>query len=303
MSLKPKTVRWLRSACGMSLKGKTVLITGGNSGIGFKTAEIALFLGADVLLACRNPEKASAAREALLRDYPRASVGVLRLDLADFSSVDAFADELMEKKTDIHVFVNNAGAFRHPGEKTADGFDLVYGTNYIGVYRLSERILPYLAALPHEVYFVNTVSVIIRAVRKADPSAFRNPGREGSLSVYARSKLCLAKYSWALAMRYRDTGVRVLMSHPGIAVTPLGLNAFGHRLDRLAGIFGGIFNSPEQSALSLAYILSHDLPPGSLAGPSKFFGIRGYPKQNRVPRYVKDGAEELARATGRETGS
>lgn len=160
MRLSDRTKQWLNASCKTSLKGKTILVTGANSGVGFKTAEIAVYLGADVILACRNPDRAANARRELLRDWPKASVSVMRLDLASLASVDAFAEELQTGARDIDVFVNNAGVFRQPGKKTADGFDLVIGTNYIGAYYLSERLLPYLATLPHEVVYVNTISII-----------------------------------------------------------------------------------------------------------------------------------------------
>ena len=131
MGLAEKTKRWLQTNCDTSLKGKTVLVTGANSGVGFKTAEIAVYLGADVILACRSMEKAVAARAELLRDYPDASVTVMHLDLAGFAAINAFVEELRTKAVDIHAMVNNAGVFRQPGKKTADGFDLVIGANYI----------------------------------------------------------------------------------------------------------------------------------------------------------------------------
>ena len=301
MSLSDKTKRWLKENCGISLKGRTVLVTGANSGVGFKTAEIAVYLGADVILACRSPDRAAEARLELLRDYPGASVTVMQLDLARLSSIDAFAEELQRSETDIHAFVNNAGVFRQPGKKTADGFDLVIGTNYIGTYYLSQQLLPYLSALPHDVVYVNTISIIhkIATVDYKD-FYFDREKRYRTFPVYARSKLCLAKYTYAQAQRYAGTGVRILMNHPGMTITPMGLNAFGNGVRRLAGVVGSLSNSPEKSALSLAWILSHEVPAGSIVGPNKGFGGWGYPEMNRVVRRVKEGAEDLIRFTDRE---
>ena len=301
MSISDKTKQWLNENCNISLKGKTILVTGANSGVGFKTAEIAVYLGADVILACRNPEKAASARDDLLKDYPCASVTVMQLDLARLSSIDAFAKELQSSKVDIDAFVNNAGAFRQPGKKTADGFDLVIGTNYIGTYYLSERVLPYLASLPHEVVCVNTISMIHK-IAKVDYEDFyyERGKRYRAFPVYARSKLCLARYTYAQAKRYAGSNVRIVMNHPGMTVTPMGLNAFGKSVRRLARFVGPLSNSPEKSALSLAYILSHDVPAGAIVGPNRGFGGWGYPEINRVGRRVKEGAEELIRFTDRE---
>ena len=297
MSLSEKTIRWLHRNCEISLRGKTVLITGANSGIGFKTAEIAVYQGARVIMACRNAEKAEKASAELLQDYPEAEVRFMKLDMASLASIRAFAEALRTQRTDIDVFVNNAGAFRHPGEKTADGFDLVLGTNYLGVYALTEAVLPYLNSLGHDVVLVNTISLVHRYARTPDYSDFWCEKQYGDLKVYAQSKLCVARYTWALAKRVEGSNVRVFMTHPGIAITPLGLSACGNWATKLSKPLGGLFNSPEKSALSLSYLLSHDLPAGSIAGPTKLFGGWGYPRKNRVCKKVRTGAEELIRFT------
>lgn len=301
MGLAERTKQWLQANCDISLKGSTVLITGANSGVGFKTAEIAVYLGADVILACRSTEKAAAAREELLQDYPRASATVMHLDLASLAAIDAFVEELRTKSVDIHAMVNNAGVFRQPGKKTADGFDLVIGTNYIGTYYLTERLLPYLATLPHEVVNVNTISIIHRIATVDYGDFYYERGkRYRTFPIYARSKLCLARYTYALAKRCEGSNVRILMNHPGMTVTPMGLNAFGAPVRRISDCCGALFNSPEKSALSLAYILSHDVPTGSIVGPNKGFGGWGYPEEYRIVRRVKEGAEELIRFTNGE---
>lgn len=292
MSLSKKTVKWLSKNCLHSLQGKTVLITGANSGIGFKEAETMLYLGANVVMACRNPQKAAAARDALLKDYPDANVTLMQLDMADFSSIDAFSKRLIEEKIDVDVFVNNAGVFHQPNQKTANGFELVLGTNYLGVYYLTERILPYLSSLPHEVRYVNTIS-IIHKIGKIRYEDFYCEKRYNNFRVYARSKLCLARYSYALANKCLDTNVRVAMIHPGISMTPLGVNGFGGIVQRLAQAFKGCFNSPEKSSLALAYVLEKEIQDGSIIGPNAFWGGWGYPKKNRVLRKVKVGADEL----------
>lgn len=301
MSLSDKTKHWLKENCNISLNGKTVLVTGANSGVGFKTAEIAVSLGADVILACRNMERAQEARLKLLCDYPEASISVMRLDLASHSSIEAFCEELEGSKVEVDAFVNNAGAFRQPRKKTADGFDLVIGTNYIGTYYLSERVLPYLSSLPHEVVYVNTIS-IIHKIATVDYADFYYERRTHypTFPVYARSKLCLAKYTYAQAKRYAGSNVRIVMNHPGMTLTPMGLNALGNGIKRLTGIVERLSNSPEKSALSLAYILSHEIPVGSIIGPNKGFGGWGYPEVNRVGHRVKKGTEELIRFTNME---
>ena len=90
------------------------------------------------------------------------------------------------------------------------------------------------------------------------------------------------------------------MVHPGMVITPMGLNAFGKPVASLAPLLRPFFNSAEKSSLSLAWILSHDVPPGSIVGPAKGFGGWGWPEENRVQACVRNGADELLRFTEAE---
>ena len=291
-----KTRKWLQKNADISLEGKTVVVTGSNSGVGFKTAETMLYLGAKVILACRNPQRAEAARKALAADYPDSTVTVMLLDLADFSSIDAFVREIQQKGIDIDVFVNNAGVLHQPGKKTKDGFELVIGTNYIGTYYLTEKLLPYLQSLPHRVTYINTIS-IFHKIGTVEYKDFFYGKRYHTVPAYSRSKTCLAKYTYWLAKRMEGGNVRVYMNHPGISITPMGLNAVGPRLAPIGKFVAPVFNSPEKSSLSVAYILAGDIPAGSIVGPSRCLGGWGYPRVNRVSRKVKTGGEELAAFT------
>ncbi len=296
MALSDKTKTWLTKQ-NISLKEKIVLVTGSNSGVGLKTIETPLFLGADVIMACRNMEKAINAKIDLLKDYPEAKIDIMQIDLSDFSSIDEFAENLISNKIDIDIFVNNAGIFHKRGV-TKDGFENVIGTNYFGVYRLTEKIIPYLKSLPHRVYYFNTISVVHKLV-KINYKDFYNTKHYGHFRVYSKSKLCLAKYSYGLAKEIENTNVSVYMIHPGISVTPLGANAFGKVIKILANALRGVFNSPEKSSLAMVYTLSNNLPTGSITGPS-FLEVWGYPKSGIIRRCVKEGADELISFTESE---
>ena len=221
----------------------------------------------------------------------------MQIDLSDFSSIDAFAQNIIDNKIDIDIFVNNAGTFHKRGV-TKDGFENVIGTNYFGVYRLTEKIIPYLKTLHHKVYYFNTISVVHKLV-KIDYKDFYCNKHYEHFNVYARSKLCLAKYSYDLAKKLENTNVCVYMIHPGISVTPLGANAFGSAISKLANALRGVFNSPEKSSLAMVYSLSKELPAGSITGPS-FLEVWGYPKSGKVRRCVKEGADKLIAFTETE---
>ena len=280
MALSAKTKRFLDRNCPVSLSGKTVLITGASSGIGLKTAETMLYLGAMVILACRNPEKAAYARTRLQADYPGAVLRIMQLDLADFRSIEEFASHL----PDVDVFINNAGMYHRPGQKTADGLQLITGVNYFGTWYLTEKVLPLLKQSPHPVVLINTVSIVQKTARVNYSRFFEDRGS------YSRSKLCLARYSCSLAESCRNTNIRVYMSHPGIAVTAIASHLIG-KLMVLAPV--APFNTVEKSSLSAAWILSHNLPDGSLVGPRGLLNIWGYPSLNRPCKKAKRGIVPL----------
>lgn len=296
LALSEKTKEWLQKNVGVSFENKHVLITGATSGIGLKSAEIMLYLKAGVIMACRDCEKANRVRERLLYDYPDADIEITRLDIADFASVDAFARELERRKTDIDVFLNNAGVFHKPNSTTMQGFEGIIGTNYLGVYYLSERILPYLSSLSHEVLYINTVSIIYK-VATVDYNDFFYSENYGNFKVYGRSKLCLAVYTYKKAADYKASNVKIVMSHPGIAITPLGINAFGKTVGSLAKLISRVFNSPEKSALSLPFIMANPFSAGDIIGPSKLFGGWGYPRINKPAKKLFSGANRLIEFT------
>jgi retinol dehydrogenase-13 len=299
MSLTQQTKDYLAVQCPCNLDGKTILITGGNSGIGYKTAELMLYLGGDVILACRSRERAEAAQEALTAEYPGRSVSVMTLDLASFSSIGCFADELKAHHVDIHCFLNNAGVFHQPGQRTADGFELVMGTNYFGTYCLSEQVLPYLETLGHPVTYINTISIIHKTAQ-LDYSDFFCQRHYGNFKIYAKSKLALARYTNFLVQKYAGTNMKICMNHPGMSLTPIGLKAYGKVVYKIGSAFGFLLNSAEKSALSVPYILSHDVVPGSVVGPRGFLNSWGYPSVNKVSPRTLTGIDELLSFTQQE---
>ena len=195
MSLTKKTIKWLAKNTSTSLEGKTILITGANSGIGYKTAETCIYLGANVIMACRNTERANEAKNKLLSEYPKANISIMELDLASFSSIDSFTKKIVDEQTNIDVFVNNAGIFHQPHKTTKEGFELVIGVNYLGTYYLTKKIMPYLLSLPHEVVYINTTSIIHKIAGKIDYKDFFYKNKYSDLAAYARSKICLTKYT------------------------------------------------------------------------------------------------------------
>ena len=125
-----------------SLTGKTIIVTGGNSGIGYETVKQLAKQGAEVILACRRLDSGEHAKQSILAECPNAIVEVMELDLASLSSIRAFAQHFLDQGRPLHVLVNNAGVMNTARGKTEDGFELQFGTNHLGHFLLTELLLP-----------------------------------------------------------------------------------------------------------------------------------------------------------------
>ncbi|MBW2255631.1 MAG: SDR family NAD(P)-dependent oxidoreductase, partial [Deltaproteobacteria bacterium] len=130
------------------LTGKLAVVTGANSGIGFETARALALHGARVVLACRNPQKGEEAVARLRSESSEARVEFLQLDLSSLASVSDFASALNQRFDWLDMLVNNAGVMMPPHGTTEDGFELQFGTNHLGHFALTGRLLPLLRATP-----------------------------------------------------------------------------------------------------------------------------------------------------------
>ncbi|MEH7444947.1 SDR family NAD(P)-dependent oxidoreductase [Bacillus sp. JJ1122] len=127
-----------------NLQGKTVIITGANSGIGFEAAKDIAKKGAHVIMAARNMEKGQTAMNAILIENANAKVELMQLDLADLNSVRAFANAFTGRFNQLNLLINNAGVMIPPYGKTKDGFELQFGSNHLGHFALTGLLLPLL---------------------------------------------------------------------------------------------------------------------------------------------------------------
>ncbi|MHA2272132.1 MAG: SDR family NAD(P)-dependent oxidoreductase, partial [Candidatus Hodarchaeales archaeon] len=123
------------------LSGKTAVVTGANSGTGLQAAKVLASKGAEVIMACRSMEKGEAAAGEIREEYPDTTVKVMQLDLADLSSVRSFAEEFNQTYSSLDILLNNAGVMQTPQLKTADGFELQFGTNHLGHFALTGLLL------------------------------------------------------------------------------------------------------------------------------------------------------------------
>lgn len=193
---------------------KTVVITGGNSGIGLAMAQEVAARGERVIMACRNLSKAEAARADILRCTPGAEIEIASLDLASFEHIRRFVDALGGRPVD--ALINNAGACPSRQQFTAEGFELQFGANYLGPFLLTHLMIPNLsaaAAANSEARIVHVASVA-HNVGRIDPRTFRGRSRYLPLSAYAQSKLGNLMFHYALTRRLpREISTHAM--HPG----------------------------------------------------------------------------------------
>ena len=281
------------------LTGKLALVTGATSGLGYETALELLRHGADVLVAARNPDKAAQAAETLTQKAGRAPT-VLELDLADLASVEKAADEVITSYDRLDLLINNAGVMAPPYRETVDGFELQIGTNHLGHFALTGRLMPLLLNGSRVVTVSSFMHKTVRGISKAD---LRRPaGSYRKWELYGKSKLANLLFMLELDRRARAAGADLLSvgAHPGYAATHL--QAAGPELAgnlRQARLAAATTRLVAQSAAAGAwpslYAATYpDLRPGSFVGPG-FFEYRGTPKVVLPTRTAQDAglAKEL----------
>jgi NAD(P)-dependent dehydrogenase (short-subunit alcohol dehydrogenase family) len=264
------------------LQGKTIVITGANSGIGLTAARVFVSRRARVVLACRDVAKMQAAAVEL-ENIPGATVDQVQLDLSSLASVRAAAAELDRRYPAIDVLVNNAGIMAIPQRQTVDGFEMQVGTNHLGHFALTGLLLPQLQAAPAG--RIVTVSSLVHHRGHVDLADLPMPRHYTPWRAYGMSKLANLLFAYELDRRLRAAGSRMasLACHPGYSAT--NLQAVGPKMSgsRAMAVLMRVTNvvmaqSPEMGALPTLYAAtSPELQGGDYVGPRGFFGQRGYP--------------------------
>ncbi|GAB2869397.1 oxidoreductase [Streptomyces deserti] len=278
------------------LAGRTVVVTGANSGIGRTTADALARAGAHVVLAVRDVERGRAAAATV-----HGSTEVRRLDLADLSSVREFAEDWQGP---LHVLINNAGVMMIPRQRTRDGFEMQFGTNHLGHFALTNLLLPHITD--------RVVTVSSGAHRwggvtidfdDLDLTSGYTPQR-----AYAQSKLANLLFTLELQRRLTEAGssVRALAAHPGYAATNLQSHAANPVL-RAFMRFGNrvVAQDDRAGALPTLYAATQDLPGASYVGPDGFGEMRGRPTLVGRTRAASDpaAARRLWRVSEELTGA
>ncbi len=270
-------------------KGRTILITGANTGIGYEAAKALALKGARVLLGCRSEDKAAQAAKTIRLSRATADVHWLPLDLASLASVHKAA-EYVQQNESLHTLINNAGVMFPPRMLTEDGFELQFGVNHLGHFALTGLLLPQL--LEQQGSRVVSVSSLAHrggTINFADPQAKKLYGAQ---TRYQMSKLANLLFTFELQKRLAqiETDCIATACHPGIADTELS-RYLPPWMTMLSPLVRTVFNSPEEGALPT---LQAATDPAAEGGD--YYGPAGFMEMSRGSG--KASVDAAARDTG-----
>lgn len=275
-----------------SQAGRTTVVTG-TGGLGYETALGLTGVGGEVIIAGRNALKGAAAIEDIRQLVPKAKVRFELLDLADLKSITVFGERIRAERQSIDLLINNAAVMAPPRRRTtADGFELQFGTNFLGHFALAAQLLPLLRNGRNP----RVVTVAALAARDGEIN-FKDLQAELNYkpwATYCQSKLANLLFSFELQRRSDAAGwgLTSVAAHPGIARTSLVPNGFGKNsamaiMMKIAGPL--LFHTAAQGALPILFAAtSLSVEPGAYYGPNSRNEMRGTPALAKIPSQAKD---------------
>jgi NAD(P)-dependent dehydrogenase (short-subunit alcohol dehydrogenase family) len=280
--------------------GRTAVVTGANSGIGFEAARVLAEHGAAVILACRDTGKAKNAAARIAVTAPQAAVTVVRLDLASLASVREAAEEIRAGHDALDLLINNAGLMMPPRGVTADGFELQIGTNHLGHFALTGLLLDRL--LPAGGSRVVTVSSNGHRVGRINFGDLQSERGYRRMAAYGQSKLANLLFTYELQRRLAAAGARTaaLAAHPGTSSTEL-TRYMPAALDIANRALGWAYSqSARMGALpTLRAATDPAASGGEYYGPGGRFEFKGYPR--RVQSSARSHDREVQRRLWQES--
>lgn len=257
------------------LSGKTYLITGGNSGIGLEAAKMLARAGGDIVIACRNPEKAAAAVKDVSA-VAKGQVESVALDLASLASVRQCADAVKSRFSKLDALINNAGVMQTPQLETADGFEMQFGTNHLGHFLLAGLLFDLVKAASGRIVVVSSIAHKYGRIHFDDLMLAKG---YDPTKAYTQSKLANLMFALELDRRLKAAGnpLWCVACHPGYSNTHLQSTGPAGFLNSLYKLLNPLFAQPaEKGAIpTVLAAAGAEALPGAYYGPNGFLEMRG----------------------------
>jgi NAD(P)-dependent dehydrogenase (short-subunit alcohol dehydrogenase family) len=283
-----------------NMQGKTVLITGGNTGIGKATAIALARMGAHVTITSRNPEKGEVALADIRQQAGSDKVECMRLDLASLANVRRFAAEFLATHPRLDVLINNAGLVLSSRSETEDGFESTFGVNHLGHFLLTNLLLPRLKESAPARIVVLSSDAHKGALGGLDFDDLHARRSYHGIPVYCRSKLANVLFTVELADRLRGTGVTVNAVHPGVVASEFGGPDDTRGVYRLlVKLSHWAFISTEKGARTSVYVASAP----ELEGVSGKYFVRSKPARSSRAAQDRGAALRLWEVSEQLTGA
>lgn len=263
------------------LQGKTIIVTGGNSGLGYESVKAFAQKGAKVVLACRNLEKGEKAKREILKENISGEIHVMQLDLANLISVKTFAEQFKQQNNQLDVLLNNAGIMATPDVKTDDGFEAQLGTNHLGHFTLTGHLLPLLKVTSHS-RVVNVSSLAHKGGEiDFDDLMFEKGRKFKSMRAYGQSKLANLLFTYELQRFFEANNIDCIAAaaHPGGSNTRLANHFETTKLMEIVSkIARGIMQSAAKGALpQIRASVDANVKGGDYFGPNGIGELFGFP--------------------------
>lgn len=268
-----------------SLEGKNIIVTGANSGLGFETCRHLIYKKANVIMACRNLKKANEAKEKLLKENNLAKIKIYQYDQSSFESIREFKNNIVNDNIKIDALICNAGVY-YPKKKylTKDGFELTFGTNYLGTYYLLKCLNGYLEQCDSRIIIVTSLTGMLS--KHYQLNDINNLNRN---DVYSYSKYCLSRLCYELDLN--SINCKYYLIHPGICQTniisseqtglPNWFSKIGH-----AFLYVFVHSATKASLCDIKALTTNEKQKKYIK-PRGLFAISGYPTLKKYPKYAK----------------
>ncbi len=290
------------------LQGKTIIMTGGNSGLGYESVKAFALKGATVILACRNLAKGEKAKNEILKANPSGEIQVMQLDLANLTSVEAFAEKFASEHKQLDVLLNNAGIMATPNIKTDDGFEAQLGTNHLGHFALTGHLLPMLKGTPQS-REVN-VSSLAHKGGKMDFNdlMFEKCRKFKPMRAYGQSKLANLLFTYELQRFFEANNIDCIAvaAHPGGSNTRLANHFETNKfMEAVSKIARGAMQPAAKGALpQIRASVDANVKGGDYFGPSGIGELFGYPVlvKSNAASHNEENARKLWAVSEKLTG-